>query len=60
MSSRFFSNSEASASELLKNLEEMFTLYNMDSDINSFKYLPTDRYVTNCESVNEAGFFLSV
>ena len=39
MSSRFSSNFEASASELLENLEEMFTLYNIDGvAISRFKY----------------------
>ena len=35
MSSRFSSNSEVSASELLENLEEIFYLYYIDSDIMS-------------------------
>ena len=39
ISSRFSSNSEADASELLENLEEIFLRYNMDSDvINRFNF----------------------
>ena len=42
MSSRFSSNSEAYASELLENLEDIFPLYYMDSDIvRRFKYSTT-------------------
>ena len=36
MSSRFSSNSEASASELLVNLEEMIPLYYIDRDKEKF------------------------
>ena len=40
-SSRFSSNSKANASELLENLEEMFTRYNIDNDVISrFKSSP--------------------
>ena len=41
MSSRCSSNLEISASELLDKLEDMFLLYNMDSDqIQIFKHTP--------------------
>ena len=41
ISSRLSSNSEADASELLDNLEEMFPLYYMDSDVISrYNFVP--------------------
>ena len=49
----FSSNSEASASELLENLEEMLPQYYNESDvIISFKYSTTFLCVTRCERAN--------
>ena len=54
-SSRFSSNSEAKASKLIENLEEMFLRYYMDSDIISrFKSSTMPYCVTRFERVNIA------
>ena len=51
----FSSNSEAFASELLENLEEMFPMYYIYSGVFSvFKSTITHWRVTRCVKVNEA------